>query len=262
MQIAMTIAGSDSGGGAGIQADLKTFHQFGVHGTSVIVALTAQNTRGVRSVHPVPADMVRDQLAALAEDLPPAAVKTGMLATAPLVRQVADAIERYRWTRVVVDPVMVATSGDRLLDADAEKVLRTRLLPSAALVTPNLEEAALLTGAPVRDPASMERAGKRLLELGAAAALVKGGHLPGDTMVDILVTPEGARRFEHPRVATTSTHGTGCTLSAAVTAGLALGRDLETSVGDAIAYVHRALLAAPGLGSGHGPLNHGVPPRV
>jgi hydroxymethylpyrimidine/phosphomethylpyrimidine kinase len=258
MQIAMTIAGSDSGGGAGIQADLKTFHQFGVYGTSVIVALTAQNTRGVRSVHTVPPDMVRDQLAALAEDLPPAAVKTGMLATAPLVRQVADAIERYGWTRVVVDPVMVATSGDRLLDADAEKVLRTRLLPSAGLVTPNLEEAALLTGAPVRDLASMERAGKRLLELGAAAALVKGGHLPGEIMVDVLVTPEGARRFEHPRVATTSTHGTGCTLSAAVTAGLALGRDLETSVGDAIDYVHRALLAAPGLGGGHGPLNHGV----
>jgi len=258
MQIAMTIAGSDSGGGAGIQADLKTFHQFGVFGTSVIVALTAQNTRGVRSVHAVPSDMVRDQLAVLAEDLPPAALKTGMLATAPLVRQVADAIERYGWTRVVVDPVMVATSGDRLLDADAEKVLRTRLLPSATLVTPNLAEAALLTGAPVRDPASMEHAGKRLLELGAAAALVKGGHLAGETMVDVLVTPRGARRFEHPRVATTSTHGTGCTLSAAITAGLALGHDLETSVGDAIDYVRRALLAAPGLGGGHGPLNHRV----
>ena len=256
MQIAMTIAGSDSGGGAGIQADLKTFHQFGVFGTSVIVALTAQNTRGVRSVHAVPSDMVRDQLAVLAEDLPPAALKTGMLATAPLVRQVADAIERYGWTRVVVDPVMVATSGDRLLDADAEQVLRTRLLPSAVLVTPNLAEAALLTEAPVHDPASMERAGKRLLELGAAAALVKGGHLAGDTMVDVLMTPQGARRFEHPRVATTSTHGTGCTLSAAITAGLALGRDLETSVGDAIDYVRRALLAAPGLGGGHGPLNH------
>ncbi len=262
MRIAMTIAGSDSGGGAGIQADLKTFHQFGVHGTSVIVALTAQNTRGVRSVHAVPAAMVRDQLAALAEDLPPDAVKTGMLASAPLVRQVADAIREFGWTRVVVDPVMVATSGDRLLDADAEAVLRSQLLPRAALVTPNLEEAAILAGQPVSDAASMERAGKRILELGAGAVLVKGGHLPGDTMVDLLVTRQGARPFIHPRVPTTSTHGTGCTLSAAVTAGLALGRDLETSVADAIDYVHRALLAAPGLGSGHGPLDHGVPPRA
>jgi len=262
MQIAMTIAGSDSGGGAGIQADLKTFHQFGVHGTSVIVALTAQNTRGVRSVHAVPPDMVRDQLEALAEDLPPAALKTGMLANAPLVRQVTDAIERHGWTSVVVDPVMVATSGDRLLDTDAEAVLRTRLLPRAALVTPNLGEAALLAEFPVSDPASMERAGRRLLECGAGAALVKGGHLPGDTMVDILVTHKGARRFEHPRVPTTSTHGTGCTLSAAVTAGLALGHDLERAVGDAIDYVQRALRAAPGLGTGHGPLNHAVPPRA
>jgi hydroxymethylpyrimidine/phosphomethylpyrimidine kinase len=258
MRIAMTIAGSDSGGGAGIQADLKTFHQFGVYGTSVIVALTAQNTRGVRSVHAVPPAMVRDQLAALAEDLPPAAVKTGMLANAPLVRQVADAIREFGWTRVVVDPVMVATSGDRLLDADAEAVLRSELLPRAALVTPNLEEAAILAEQPVSDAASMERAGKRILELGAGAVLVKGGHLPGDTMVDMLVTRQGARSFIHPRVPTTSTHGTGCTLSAAVTAGLALGRDLETSVADAIDYVHRALLAAPGLGGGHGPLNHRV----
>ena len=262
MQIALTIAGSDSGGGAGIQADLKTFQQFGVYGTSVIVALTAQNTRGVRSVHAVPPDMVRDQLAALAEDLPPAAVKTGMLASAPLVRQVADAIEEFGWHPIVVDPVMVSTSGHRLLDADAEAVLRSRLLPRATLVTPNLEEAAILTGLPVTDTAQMELAGARLLELGAGAALVKGGHLPGDRMVDVLVTPQGVRPFVHPRVATRSTHGTGCTLSAAVTAGLALGRDLEVAVADAIDYVHRALLAAPGLGAGHGPLHHGVPPRA
>ncbi len=262
MQIALTIAGSDSGGGAGIQADLKTFHQFGVYGTSVVVAITAQNTRGVRSVHAVPPAMVRDQLAAVAEDLAPAAVKTGMLASAPLVEQVADAIRAYGWTRLVVDPVMVATSGDRLLDPDAEAVIRESLLPLAALVTPNLEEAAILAQMEVADPDSMERAGRRILTSGARAVLLKGGHLPGDTLVDILVTPQGARRFSHPRVPTTSTHGTGCTLSAAITAGLALGRPLETAVADALDYVHRAIVAAPGLGGGHGPINHGVPPRV
>ena len=258
MQIALTIAGSDSGGGAGIQADLKTFHQFGVYGTSVVVALTAQNTRGVRSVHAVPPEMVRDQLAAVAEDLPPDAVKTGMLASAALVRRVADAIRGYGWTRVVVDPVMVATSGDRLLDPDAEAVILEQLLPMAAVVTPNLDEAAILAQMEVKDLASMEAAGRRILASGARAVLVKGGHLPGDTLVDILVTVQGTRRFSHPRVATTSTHGTGCTLSAAITAGLALGRPLEPSVSTALDYVHRALLGAPGLGGGHGPLNHRV----
>jgi hydroxymethylpyrimidine/phosphomethylpyrimidine kinase len=241
MQIALTIAGSDSGGGAGIQADLKTFHQFGVYGTSVIVALTAQNTRGVRSVHPVPADMVGQQLAAIADDLPPAALKTGMLASA-----------------AVVDPVMVATSGDRLLDAEAEAVVREALVPLAAVVTPNLEEAAILAEMPVEGVTSMERAGRRILALGAEAVLVKGGHLSTTTLLDLLVTSAGTRRFEHPRVETTSTHGTGCTLSAAITAGLALGRPLETAVSDGIDYVQRALRAAPGLGGGHGPLNHHV----
>jgi hydroxymethylpyrimidine/phosphomethylpyrimidine kinase len=258
MQIALTIAGSDSGGGAGIQADLKTFHQFGVHGTSVLVALTAQNTRGVRAVLAVPPEMVRDQLAALAEDLPPAALKTGMLASAPLVRQVADAIRAYGWKHLVVDPVMVASSGDRLLEPDAVAVMRARLLPLAALVTPNLEEAAILSELPVDNAASMERAGRRILESGAGAVLVKGGHLAGDTLVDVLVTARGSRRFSHPRVATTSTHGTGCTLSAAITAGLALGHDLDVAVADALDYVQRALRAAPGLGGGHGPLNHKV----
>jgi hydroxymethylpyrimidine/phosphomethylpyrimidine kinase len=258
MQIALTIAGSDSGGGAGIQADLKTFHQFGVYGTSVVVAVTAQNTRGVRSVHAVPSAMVRDQLAAVAEDLPPAAVKTGMLASAALVRQVAEAIRRYGWTQLVVDPVMVATSGDRLLDRDAEVVIREALLPLAAVVTPNIEEAGLLAQMEVADVPAMEAAGRLILAMGARAVLVKGGHLPGDTLVDILVTAEGARRFTHPRVSTTSTHGTGCTLSAAVAAGLALGHPLEASVSSALEYVDRALRSAPGLGGGHGPLNHRV----
>lgn len=256
MRIALTIAGSDSGGGAGIQADLKTFHQFGVYGTSAIVALTAQNTLGVHAVHPVPEAMVTAQLEALAGDLPPVAVKTGMLATAGLVRLVAAAIRRHGWREYVLDPVMVATSGDRLLDAAAEAVVRAELLPLAALVTPNLDEAAILTGEPVRTVADMELAGRRLLALGAASALVKGGHLEGDTMTDVLVTPAGLRHFTRPRLATSSTHGTGCTLSAAITAGLALGRPLQAAVADALDYLYRALQSAPGLGGGHGPLNH------
>jgi hydroxymethylpyrimidine/phosphomethylpyrimidine kinase len=268
MKIALTIAGSDSGGGAGIQADLKTFHQFGVFGTSVVVAITAQNTRGVRAVETVPEAMVAAQLTALAEDLPPAALKTGMLAEASLVRLVAKAIRENGWQPLVVDPVMVATSGHRLLTTEAEDVVRESLLPLAALVTPNLDEAAVLTGRAVHDVASMERAGQTLVRFGAAAALVKGGHLPddGETLTDVLVTADGVRRFTHPRLATTSTHGTGCTLSAAVAAGLALGRPLETAVADALDFVHRALAAAPGLGAGHGPLDHTVtapppPPR-
>ena len=259
MKVALTIAGSDSGGGAGIQADLKTFQQFGVFGTSVIVALTAQNTTGVRAVHAVPADFVAAQLDAVAEDLPPAAVKTGMLAGAPLVLQVAEAIRNRRWKQYVLDPVMTATSGDRLLDPEAAAVVSGELVPLAALVTPNLDEAEMLTGGDVRDPAHMARAGRVLLELGARAALIKGGHLKGSTLTDVLVTRSGTRTFSHPRLDTRSTHGTGCTLSAAVTAGLALGRRLEDSVEQALDYVHRAITAAPGLGRGHGPLDHGVP---
>jgi hydroxymethylpyrimidine/phosphomethylpyrimidine kinase len=259
MKIGLTIAGSDSGGGAGIQADLKTFHQFGVFGTSVVVALTAQNTRGVRAVHVVPGRMVADQLAALAEDLPPAALKTGMLASAEVVTLVAEAIRDSGWTRYVCDPVMVATSGDRLLDAAAEAVVRDRLLPLAALVTPNLDEAGVLTGRTVRTDTDMEAAGQRLLGLGARAVLIKGGHADTDRLTDLLVTPAGIRRFTHPRLHTTSTHGTGCTLSAAITAGLALGRTLEDAVADGVDFVQRAIRAAPRIGAGHGPLNHMVP---
>ena len=268
MKIALTIAGSDSGGGAGIQADLKTFQQFGVFGTSVIVALTAQNTRGVRAVETVPEAMIAAQLTALAEDLPPAALKTGMLAEAGIVRLVAKAIRENGWSPLVLDPVMVSTSGHRLLSTEAEDVIRDSLLPLAALVTPNLDEAAVLTGRVVHDVPTMERAGETLVRFGAAAALVKGGHLPDDggALIDVLVTPEGIRQFSHPRLDTTSTHGTGCTLSAAVTAGLALGRPLATAVADALDFVHRAMTAAPGLGGGHGPLDHTVtapppPPR-
>jgi hydroxymethylpyrimidine/phosphomethylpyrimidine kinase len=259
MKIALTIAGSDSGGGAGIQADLKTFQQFGVFGTSVIVAITAQNTREVRAVETVPDAMVSAQITALAEDLPPAALKTGMLAEAGLVRLVARAIRENAWGPLVVDPVMVSTSGARLLSTEAEEVVREDLLPLAALVTPNLDEAAILTGRVVHDVPTMERAGTTLLRFGAGAALVKGGHLSGQTVTDVLVTPSGIRHFSRPRIETGSVHGTGCTLSAAITAGLALERTLEQAVEDGLDFVHRAIAAAPGLGSGHGPLNHSVP---
>jgi hydroxymethylpyrimidine/phosphomethylpyrimidine kinase len=259
VKIALTIAGSDSGGGAGIQADLKTFHQFGVFGTSVLVAVTAQNTLGVRAVEAVSPALVAAQLAALAEDLPPAALKTGMLAEAGLVRLVADAIRANAWRPLVVDPVMAATSGHRLLTREGEGAIRDALLPLAALVSPNLEEAAILTGRPVADVAAMERAGATIVGLGAAAALVKGGHLAGDVLTDVLVTRAGIRRFTRSRIPTRATHGTGCTLSAAITAGLALGRPLEEAVAGAIEFVHRAIAAAEPLGAGAGPLNHTVP---
>ena len=259
MKIALTIAGSDSGGGAGIQADLKTFHQFGVFGTSVVCAVTAQNTQGVRAWQALPPALVTEQLDAVADDLPPQAVKSGMLGSAEVVAAVAAGIARRRLPHYVLDPVMVATSGDRLLDAAAERLLVERLVPLAELVTPNLDEARILVQQDVTTPEAMERAGRVLLERGARAALIKGGHLPGDTIVDVLVSAGGVRRFTHPRIDTTSTHGTGCTLSAAVTAGLAHGRALERAVEDALDFVQRAIAAAPGLGRGRGPLNHFVP---
>ena len=261
--IALTIAGSDSGGGAGIQADLKTFHRFGVFGTSVVVAVTAQNTRGVSAVHDVPAGVVQSQLAAVAEDLPPQAAKTGMLSRPELVDAVAEGIERFRFPNLVVDPVIVATSGDRLLSPEAERSIVERLVPLATLVTPNLHEARSLVGEPVNGVDDMERAARKLIAMGAGAALIKGGHLEsGDGLVDVLVTAGETRHFRHPKLATSSTHGTGCTLSAAVAAGLARGADLVVAVEQAIDFVQRAIALAPGLGSGHGPLNHFVPARV
>jgi hydroxymethylpyrimidine/phosphomethylpyrimidine kinase len=259
VKIALTIAGSDSGGGAGIQADLKTFHQFGVFGTSVVTAVTAQNTVGVRAWEAVAVQLVTSQLDAVADDLPPVAVKSGMLGSAAIVATIADGITRRALPNYVLDPVMVATSGDRLLDADAERLIAQRLVPLATLVTPNLDEAEVLTAETVRTPDEMERAGRALVRLGAKAALVKGGHLAGDEIVDVLVADGIARRFTRPRLETTSTHGTGCTLSAAVAAGLALDRPLERAVRDALDFVGRAMAAAPALGRGHGPLNHFVP---
>jgi len=263
MRIALTIAGSDSGGGAGIQADLKTFHQFGVFGTSAVTAVTAQNTVGVLDWQALPAALVGRQIDALAADLPPEAFKTGMLGSADIIETVAQRIAEHSLRNYVLDPVMVATSGDRLLNRDAETLIARRLVPLAMLVTPNLNEAEILVEDQVRTPDQMERAGRALVDLGARAALIKGGHLANtDSIVDVLVQKSAVRRFTHERIDTTSTHGTGCTLSAGIVAGLALGRSLEQSVSDALGFVHRAIAAAPGLGQssgGHGPLNHFVP---
>jgi hydroxymethylpyrimidine kinase/phosphomethylpyrimidine kinase len=257
--VALTIAGSDSGGGAGIQADLKTFHAFGVFGTSAITAITVQNTLGVSGVHPVPLDVVTAQISAVAIDLPPAACKTGMLATRELVQAVAASIRRHGLPNYVLDPVMVATSGDRLLDEDAQHAVLDELVPLCALVTPNLDEASILAGFAVRDVAGMHRAARSLVAAGAAATLVKGGHLRSDELVDVLYDGRAAHEFRRARIETSSTHGTGCTLSAAIAALLARGAALDAAVEHALDYVHRAIAQAPNLGAGNGPLNHFVP---
>jgi hydroxymethylpyrimidine/phosphomethylpyrimidine kinase len=256
LPIALTIAGSDSGGGAGIQADLKTFHAFGVFGTTALTAVTAQNTLGVQAIHPIPVEIVRAQIHSVAQDLKPGAVKTGMLATTELVMVVAEAIQANHLENFVMDPVMVATSGHRLLAQDAEVALATRLLPLASLVTPNLHEARILTGLPVEDLKGMEEAARVLVQMGAASALVKGGHLEGQELVDIFW--DGTREifWRRAKLDTPHTHGTGCTLSAAAAAGLAQGLDLPVAVEEAIKFVARAIESAPGLGQGHGPVNH------
>jgi hydroxymethylpyrimidine/phosphomethylpyrimidine kinase len=259
IRVALTIAGSDSGGGAGIQADLKTFHAFGVFGTSAITAITVQNTLGVSNVHAVPVDIVQAQIAAVASDLGPAACKTGMLATRALVEAVSAAITAHALPHYVLDPVMVATSGDRLLDEDAEEAVLRELVPHARLVTPNLDEAGILAGFAVTGIADMQRAARVLVDAGARAALIKGGHLPGDELVDVLFDGTEMREFRRARIRTRNTHGTGCTLSAAITAALAQDFPLITAVEIALDYVHRAIAAAPNLGSGNGPLNHFQP---
>ena len=257
MRIALTIAGSDSGGGAGIQADLKTFQRFHVFGTSAITAITAQNTRGVKSWDAVSPAMVRAQIDAVAEDLFPGAFKSGMLANAGIASAVAAAIRDHSLQNYVLDPVMVATSGDVLLEPDAIETIRLELVPRAALVTPNIHEAAILTGEAIDDEDSMAQAAEFLVnDMGAQAALIKGGHLAsGNRVVDVLYDGD-IRTFRGRRVETTNTHGTGCTLSAAITAQLANGESLHAAVRRAIDYVHEAIATAPGLGSGHGPLNH------
>ena len=260
MPIALTIAGSDSSGGAGIQADLKTFAAHQVYGASVIVALTAQNTQAVRAIHPVPADFAAAQIDAVFEDLDVAAVKIGMLATAELIEAVADGLERHGARNIVLDPVMIAASGGRLLQEDAIEALKRRLLPLATLVTPNLPEAAALLGTAMAETeeAAAEQ-GSEIVALGAANVLVKGGHASGEDSVDVLVSKGGQRqRFVAPRIETLNTHGTGCTLSSAIASGLAHGIELTEAVTLAKRYISAAIAASDEVrvGHGHGPVHH------
>jgi hydroxymethylpyrimidine/phosphomethylpyrimidine kinase len=258
MRIALTIAGSDSGGGAGIQADLKTFQRFAVFGTSAITAITAQNTRGVTRWEALSPDLVRAQIDAVAEDLPPAAFKTGMLGNAAIASIVSAAIRELSLPNFVMDPVMVATSGDVLLEDEAIRVIRDELLPQASLVTPNIHEAAILVGESIEDEDGMARAAEIIVtQMGARAVLLKGGHLEGDRVVDILYDGD-IRAFRGRKIAGTNTHGTGCTLSAAITAHLANGESLHAAVRSSIDYVHSAIETAPRLGRGYGPVNHGA----
>ncbi|WP_298280711.1 bifunctional hydroxymethylpyrimidine kinase/phosphomethylpyrimidine kinase [uncultured Bradyrhizobium sp.] len=257
--VALTIAGSDSSGGAGIQADLKSFAALGVYGASAITALTAQNTKGVSGIHPVPAAFVSAQIDAVFSDLAVGAVKIGMVAQAETIAAIADGLTRWAPRHIVLDPVMVATSGDRLLAAEAVDALKTLLFPLASLITPNLPEAAALLNQPVAsNEAEVERQGKQLLAMGCRAVLVKGGHGHGTESIDYLIDAERSIALSAPRIATANTHGTGCSLSSAIAAGLAKGETMETAVRHAKAWITDAIAAADrfAVGHGHGPVHH------
>jgi hydroxymethylpyrimidine/phosphomethylpyrimidine kinase len=257
--IALTIAGSDSSGGAGIQADLKTFAALGVYGASVITALTAQNTRGVSGIHPVPPEFVTAQMDAVFGDLDVKAVKIGMVAELAAIEAIATALARWQPSQVVLDPVMIATSGDRLLSADAVAGLRTRLIPRAALITPNLPEAAVLLDEPAAsDEAAIKDQGRRLLALGCPAVLIKGGHGQGPESTDYLFSANATIALAAPRIPTDNTHGTGCSLSSAIAAYLAKGEAMESAVRNAKAWISAAIAAADRLEVGHGsgPIHH------
>jgi len=252
----LIIAGSDSGGGAGVQADLKTVMALGGYATTAITAITAQNTLGVFGVHAIPAEMVLAQGRVVLADIGTDAVKTGMLAAVDIIEAAAVLIDEAG-APAVIDPVMVATSGARLIEADAVSALKSLLIGRAALLTPNAPEAAALTGFDVVTTDDLRRAGEALLTLGAQAVLMKGGHIAGETLTDVLMTPAGETTFSGPRIDTRNTHGTGCTLASACAAGLAQGLPLEDAVARAWAYVAEAIRNAPGLGAGAGPLGHG-----
>ena len=250
-------AGSDSGGGAGIQADIKSVTALGGYAATAVTALTAQNTVGVFGIHEVPTAFLAQQMRVVLEDIGVDCVKTGMLHSAAVIETVASVLETEAdGAPLVVDPVMVAKGGHRLLDPTALGALGSVLLPLATVVTPNIPEASDLSGLEIKGPADMRRAADALLATGASAVLLKGGHLPGDTVIDLLVTPDETVRFEDARIASRHTHGTGCTLASAVAAGLAQGLGMTAAVARARTYVREAIAAAPGYGAGHGPLNH------
>jgi hydroxymethylpyrimidine/phosphomethylpyrimidine kinase len=256
----LIFAGSDSGGGAGVQADIKAVTALGGHATTAITAITVQNTLGVSGVHPLPNDLVIAQARAVLDDIGTDAIKTGMLGDAALIEAVAEVIAAAK-APTVVDPVMVAKGGAALLEPYAVQALADALIPLATLLTPNAPEAAALTGLVVETTDDLRRAGQRLLERGASAVLMKGGHIAGDRVIDLLITPVAETRFETGRIDTRHTHGTGCTLASACAVGLAQGHTLERSVERARAYVQEAIRRAPGFGAGHGPLDHAWPLR-
>jgi hydroxymethylpyrimidine/phosphomethylpyrimidine kinase len=261
----LTIAGSDSGGGAGIQADLKTFAALGCYGMTAITALTAQNTLGVQAIHSVPAAFLKTQLQSVLDDIGVDAVKIGMLHSPEVVAVVAWAIDHYKLKRVVLDPVMVATSGDALIADETVAVLVRELFPRVQLITPNLDEAALLLGRPVSEVPALSQAAADLQAMGAAAVLLKGGHLPGDEVVDVLLlADQRSHSLRSPRINSMNVHGTGCTLSSAIASYWALGHDLQDAVVQARAYILAAIQAGAQVttGHGHGPLNHGFAPKL
>lgn len=253
---ALTIGGSDCSGGAGVQADLKTFHRFGAFGMSALTLITAQNTRGVQEVHPLPPELVVLQIKSVMDDLGTDAAKTGALASVEIIEAVADAVQRFGLTKLVVDPVMISKHGDSLLDQIAIDALTQELIPRATLITPNLHEASALLGRAIRDEDEMKRAVEDLLELGAKAVVLKGGGIEGDLAVDLLHDGKELSRFASPKINTPNTHGSGCTFSAAITVLLAQGKTLKEAVGEAKAFLNRAIAGAPKIGKGHGPVNH------
>jgi hydroxymethylpyrimidine/phosphomethylpyrimidine kinase len=258
----LVLAGSDSGGGAGIQADIKTITALGGYAATAITAVTVQNTLGVTGVHPIPLDIVEAQARAVLDDIGADAFKTGMLGDAAMVEVVARVLDSAKGVPAVIDPVMVAKGGASLLAQEAVGALKSLLVPRAALLTPNAPEAAALTGLVVETTDDLRRAGEAFLELGAQAVLMKGGHVEGDRVVDLLITGHGETAFEGERIVTRHTHGTGCTLASACAVGLAQGLSLTDAVARAWSYVHEAMLHAPGFGAGHGPLDHGWPIRA
>lgn len=255
----LIIAGSDPSGGAGIQADIKTVTALGGYAAAAITALTVQNTKGVTAVHGVAPDIIAAQIEAVMEDIGADAIKIGMIGDVETAKAVEAALKKFTSIPVILDPVLIATSGHALATNGVAAFIRDRLLPLAAVVTPNTDEAAALTGHSIETRDGMIAAGRALVACGAGAALVKGGHMTGETVEDALVLPEGERVYSNPRIDTTSTHGTGCTLASAIAAGLAQGMALPAAVKRAIDYTHKAIATAPGFGGGHGPLNHSHP---